>query len=444
MKAISLRTLFVTIILILTTGILNAQKIWTLEECINYALEHNINIQRQEIRAQQAENNHRQSKFELLPNLNGGIYHMYRAGKSVNLDNYEYVNQQYQYGYMGISSNLPIFDGLELQNRIKRTKYDLLSQLESIEEAKYNVTMNIVTYYLNVLSNQEQRTIREDQLEVTLEQIEQTKQQVEVGNKAKGDLLEIQAQAARERVQLTDAKNQLRMAKINLIQLMNLDSLEGFDIETPEDLKVEDSEALLSTKTVYNESIKEFPTIKMAEYQLKSSEKYLDMMKGRRYPELSLGVQTQTRYNELSREIFTYSQQIKDNAFVIVELSLSLPIFNRMTVQNQISNARLSVKDSKKQLQEYEQNLFKDIQRARNEAISSYETYQSNKEAVKSMEEAFNYTKERYDVGLVDVIEYQIAKNNLSKARSDLANAKYNYIFRLKLLEFFMGQQMKM
>jgi outer membrane protein len=114
-----------------------------------------------------------------------------------------------------------------------------------------------------------------------------------------------------------------------------------------------------------------------------------------------------------------------------------------MRVQNQIDNARLTLKDSKHQLQEYKQNLFKDIQRARNEAISAYENYQSNKDAVKSMEEAFNYTEERYNVGLVDVIEYQIAKNNLSKARSDLANAKYNFIFRLKLLEFFMGKQMK-
>lgn len=443
MRFILIRIIPALFIIMTLAGTTDAQKVWTLEECINYALEHNINIKRQKIAAEQAKNNHRQSKFELLPNLNGGVYHMYRAGKSLNLDNYEYVNQQYQYGYIAVSSNMPIFNGLENRNRIKRTRFDLLSQLESIEEAKYNVTMNIVTYYLNVLSNKEQKKIAEDQLEVTLDQIEKTKQQVQVGNKAKGDLLEIKAQAARERVQLTDAKNNLRMAKVNLIQLMNLDTLEGFTVDTPQDLTVEGSEALLSSNEVYEKSVKEFPTIKMAEYQVKSSEKNLDIMKGQRYPELSLGIQSQTRYNELSRELFSYSQQIRDNAFVIVELNLQFPIFNRMRVQNQIDNARLTLKDSKHQLQEYKQNLFKDIQRARNEAISAYENYQSNKDAVKSMEEAFNYTEERYNVGLVDVIEYQIAKNNLSKARSDLANAKYNFIFRLKLLEFFMGKQMK-
>jgi outer membrane protein len=182
----------------------------------------------------------------------------------------------------------------------------------------------------------------------------------------------------------------------------------------------------------------------MAEYQLKSSEKNLDIIKGRRYPQLSLDLQTQTYYNELSNELFPYKQQLEENAYFVVQLTLDIPIFNKMRVQNQINNARLAVEDSRQQLKEYKQNLYKDIQRARNEAIAAYENYQSNKEAVKSMEEAFVYTEEKYDVGLVDIIEYRIAKNNLTRARSDLSNAKYNYIFRLKLLEFYMGQQMEL
>lgn len=394
--------------------------------------------------AQQAENNHKQSKLEILPNLSGRAFHMYRAGKSINYDTYTYVNQDYQYQSISLNSRIPVFNGLEIQNTIKKAKFDLLAQLETIEDAKYNVIMNVVTYYLNVLSAQEQKKIKEEQLSVTLDKIEKIKQQVEVGNKAKGDLLEIQAEVARDRVELTDANNQLRMAKVNLIQLMNLDSHEGFNIESPDELKVKETGALYSTEQVYNESVEEFPTIKMAEYQLKSSEKNLDIMKGRRYPQLSFNLQTQTYYNELSNELFPYKQQLEENAYFVVQLTLNIPVFNRMRVQNQIDNARLSVEDSKQQLKEYKQNLYKTIQRARNEAIAAYENYQSNKEAVKSMEEAFVYTEEKYDVGLVDIIEYRIAKNNLSRSRSDLSNAKFNYIFRLKLLEFYMGQQMEL
>jgi outer membrane protein len=341
-----------------------------------------------------------------------------------------------------VNSDVTIFKGLQKQNTIKKNKFDMMAQLNKVEEAKHDMKMNVVTYYLNVLSNKEQKRIKEEQLKVTLDQIDKTKQQVEVGNKAKGDLLEIKAQAAKERVELTDARNQLRMSKINLIQLMNLDSLNGFDIETPSDLTVEETEQLMSTESIYDESVKEFPTIKNAEYLLKSSEKNLAIMKGMRYPELSLGLQVQTRYNELSTEIFPYRTQLEENAFVVAQLSLNIPIFDRMNIKNNIDNARLTVKDSRYQLKEFKQNLYKNIQRARNEAISAYENYQSNKEAVKSMEEAFEYTKEKYNVGLVDVIDYRIAKNNLTEARSNLSNAKYNYIFRLKLLEFYMGQQM--
>lgn len=420
-----------------------AQKQWTLEECINYALENNINIKRQKIAAEQARNDREQSKWEMAPSVSASGSHSFNFGKTINPDNYEYVNQQFQTQNLQARANMVLFNGMETQNTREMRQYDLLAQLESIESARYNVTLNIVTYYLNVLSQAEQKKIKQEQLDVTLDQIKKTQEQVNVGNKAKGDLLEIKAQAARERVELTRAKNNLQMAYVDLAQLMNLDSIENFNVEIPEDLQVDTRSIIKPADSIYQQTLQDFPTIQNAEYQLKSSEKYLDIMQGRLWPDVSFGTSYYTYFNDLSQP--AYGKQIRDiNPQLNLSLSVNIPIFDKMRKQNQISNAKLFVKDSKYFLKEQKQELFKTIQKAVNEAEAAYEDYNSTLESVESNEEAFKYTREKYDVGLVDAVEYKIAKNELSRARSNAASAKYNYIFRLKILEFYMGQEMEL
>jgi len=422
----------------------NAQEKWTLEECIRYALDNNINIKREKISAEQFRNDYNQSKFEFLPSVNGSAKHSFRSGKTFSYDVLDYVNQEYHYGQMQLNSGLTLFNGLENQNRMKMRKFNLNRQLEDIEKAKYDVTMNVATYYLNILSKQEQKQIKKEQLNVTLDQIDQTRQQVNVGNKAKGDLLEIKAQAARERVELTRAENELRMAYVDLTQLMNLDSTENFAVHFPEKDTISGRETLKSVDAIYEESVKEFPAIKSAEFNLRSSEKNLDMMKGRRYPELSIGIGFFTYYDEIPKNNFgiSYNEQIDENMSMVAELQLSIPIFNNRRVHNQIQNAKLTLDDSRLQLEEQKQNLYKDIQRARNEAISAYEDYRANIEAVNSSQEAFNYTEQKYEVGLVDIVEYKVAKKDLTEAKLNASQAKYNYFFRLMLLEFYRGEEL--
>ena len=422
----------------------NAQEKWTLEECIRYALDNNINIKREKISAEQFRNDYNQSKFEFLPSVNGSAKHSFRSGKTFSYDVLDYVNQEYHYGQMQLNSGLTLFNGLENQNRMKMRKFNLNRQLEDIEKAKYDVTMNVATYYLNILSKQEQKQIKKEQLNVTLDQIDQTRQQVNVGNKAKGDLLEIKAQAARERVELTRAENELRMAYVDLTQLMNLDSTENFAVHFPEKDTISGRETLKSVDAIYEESVKEFPAIKSAEFNLRSSEKNLDMMKGRRYPELSIGIGFFTYYDEIPKDNFgiSYNEQIDENMSMVAELQLSIPIFNNRRVHNQIQNAKLTLDDSRLQLEEQKQNLYKDIQRARNEAISAYEDYRANIEAVNSSQEAFNYTEQKYEVGLVDIVEYKVAKKDLTEAKLNASQAKYNYFFRLMLLEFYRGEEL--
>ncbi|MGM0530780.1 MAG: TolC family protein [Bacteroidota bacterium] len=443
MKLVKLSTFIGLFIIACSSMEAEAQRKWTLEECINYALENNINIKRQKIAAEQARNERKQAKWEMAPSIAVNGSHSFNFGKTINPDNYEYVNQRFQSQNLQANANLNLYNGLETQNTQKMRHYDLMAQLENIETARYNVTLNIVTYYLNVLSQAEQKKIKQEQLDVTMDQRTKTSEQVKVGNKAKGDLLEIKAQAARQRAELTRAQNALKMAYVDLAQLMNLDSIKNFSVIIPENLLHQTGKLIQPVDTIYDNSVQHFPTIQNAKYQLKSSQKYLDIMKGRLLPTLSFRTSYYTYYNELSQP--PYTDQIKNiNPNLNLQLVLNIPIFDKMRNHNQISNAKLLVKDSKYFLREQKLELFKTIQKAANEAEAAFEEYQSSLESVESSEEAFKYTKEKYDVGLVDAVEYKMATNELSSARSNSANAKYNYIFRQKILEFYMGQEMKL
>jgi outer membrane protein len=163
-------------------------------------------------------------------------------------------------------------------------------------------------------------------------------------------------------------------------------------------------------------------------------------MKGRRYPRLDVGINFQTYYNNNINQ--NYQEQVDGNLSMIAGVSLNIPIFNNRYVENQVQNAKLSIEDSKYRLKESKQNLFKNIQRARNEAINAFKDYQANMDAVNASREAFEYAEQKYEVGLVDIVEYKIAKKDLTEARLNAAQAKYNYYFRLMLLEFYMGKEL--
>lgn len=470
----SKKLVLIIITFLITSSLSFSQKEWTLEDCINYALENNISVKRQELAALTAEQNHLQSYMELLPNLNANGQHYYNAGKAINYETYEYTDQNFQGGSLSLNSEITIFSGLQNFNSIKKAKYDLMAQLESVEKIKNDITLNIATAYLQILLNIELKDNAEKQLDITLEQIEKTKRLVEIGNAAKGDLLQIESQAAMEKATLTDAANNLKISYLTLSQLLNLDSSEDFKISIPIITDITLNEDLASVAAIFNEAINLLPEIKGAEYSVESSIKNVAVSKGTLSPTLTFGYQYSSRYNELSSKLdsmtyglsayptgvteggeniynfagtsyyadsYSYLDQISDNASHAVYVALRIPIFNKWRNKNRIEQAKITLSDSKLNLDLQKQNLYKNIQQARAQAIAALERYKANLEAVESMEEAFRYTEQKYEVGLVDILEYKTAKNNLNKTKSDLAQAKYEYIFKTKILEFYQGEQ---
>lgn len=472
-----MKSKIITLTIIILTTLLNAsvaQQEWTLEDCIDYALQNNISVKRQELAATTADKNHFQSYMELLPNLNINGQHYYNAGKAINYETYEYTDQNFQGGSVNVNSEITLFSGLQNFNNIKKSKYDLMAQLESVEKIKNDITLNIATAYLQILLNIELRDNAKQQLSITLEQIEKTKKLVEIGNAAKGDLLQIEAQAAMEKASLTNAENNLKISYLTLSQLLNLDSSDDFQISIPSISDITLAKETGSVDAIFDAATTILPEIKSAEFNLESSRKNVAISKGALSPTLSLGYQYGSRYNELSNKLdsmtmgispyptgvtsggqdifnytsqsyyassYPYMDQISDNASHTIYLNLRIPIFNKWRNKNRIEQAKINLSDSKLNLDLQKQNLYKSIQQAKTQATGAMDRYKANLEAVKSMEEAFRYTEQKYEVGLVDILEYKTAKNNLNKTKSDLSQAKYEYIFRTKILEFYKGEQ---
>ncbi len=423
---------------------------WSLEKCISHALENNIQIKRQELQSGLAEKDLSQSYFNFTPSLNAGVEHSLSTGRALNTELYMWENKQQTFGSMGVRSEITLFNGLQNINTVAERKYSFLSSQEDLQKIKNDITLQIMNYYLQVLFDEELLEVSKSQYEVTLLQVEKTKRLVEVGNVALGQLYEIQAQAATEKLNYTIIRNRLQLSVLDLVQILDLDSVGNFSVLHPENLSVESTFMPSSFNEVISVALTNMPEIRGAEYRVKSSEKNLAVQRGERSPEVYLNGVYYSRYQNGSfnpnDSTFTYplNDQLKDKQYSQLTLGVSIPVFNRYQTQTAISKAKINLADSQFRLEQQKQLVYKNIQQAHTDALGAFEKYQSALEAVKSNEESFDYSQQKYEVGLVNAVDFSIAKNNYSKARSDLAQAKYEYIFKVKILDFYTGKAIKL
>jgi outer membrane protein len=421
-------------------------ELWSIERCINYAHENNLQVKRQYLNVDLAKEDLNQSYYEVLPKLNGGFDHQFSNGRSLNIEAYKWENTRKQQGSIGISSDLTLFNGFRNLNSIQYKKYSFLSAQEDLEKVKNDITLSIATAYLQILFNEEILNVARSQYEVTLLQVNKISRLVEVGNLSKGELLQIKAQAASEKLNVATSQNVLNMAVLELTQILDLDSIGNFRISHPENLSVESMGVPEAVGDIFKVAVASLPEIKSSEYSVKMAEKYLAYEKGLRSPSLTMGGLYYSRYlkgayNPLDPGIeYFYKDQLKNNQYSQLSLGLDIPVFNRMKTQTTISKARIRLEDSQFELDQKMQLLYKTIQQLHGNALAALEKYYSGLEAVTSDEEVFKYTQQKYDVGLVNSVDYNISKNNLLKAKSDLLQAKYEFIFRMKIIDFYKGK----
>lgn len=423
-----------------------SQTPWTLEQCIDYAHKNNISIKQQQLGVEQGRNNLLQSKIKLTPSLNAGSNYDIGFGKAENRSGNSIVFEDkttQQFG-VNVRASMPLFEGFSNINTIKKQQNDLQVALLAVDKTKNDIALNITSLFLQILFDRELLAVAQSQLEVTQQQVTRTKNMVDAGSLPYGNLLEIKSQAAREALNITSQENQLTLARLNLAQMLDLPDFTNFDVESP--VLSEITQAMIAgSDDIYQSAMMSMPEIKQRELMLGSSQYSLKTARGSYYPKLSLtGGWGTGVYKIEGDQNFDFNKQFKNNISTSIGLSLSIPLFNGLASRTYAKNASLAVRSAEYDLISQKMTLRKEIQQAYADAVNAMKKYNSATEAVGSYTESFGYTQNKYDVGLVTSIDYNTAKNNLTKAQSELLQAKYEYILRTKVLDFYMGYPIKL
>lgn len=449
-----MRPLLFILIFALTATLLPAQspaKQWTLEECIRYALENNIDLKQRE---QEEENRNIElhtSRHSWLPNLNANLGQNFDFGRSPSKDGV-IVDRNSANSSFNLQLSMPLFDGLQIPNDIAAKKLNLKAATENLNKAKEDLAVNVASYYIQVLYNKEIEKIAALQVELSQEQVKRTEVLVEAGKVPLSQLYDMKAQAATDEVTLTEARNNVNLALLDLAQSLELErSGATFDIENPvmEDALVQYMGSILPPDLIYNEAVTFKPQIREQEYLLESQKKSLKIAQAGYYPKLNFNASYSNgyyRYNGGDEETVNipFSDQLKQNERKTVGFSLSIPIFNRFQVRNSVRTARLGIDNRQLLMENTKKTLYKEIQQAYYNATAAQEKYIASGKSVEASEEAFTYSEERYNAGKSTVFEYNEAKTKYAQSLSEQTQAKFNFILRAKILDFYRGTEIKL
>ncbi len=423
---------------------------WSLEKCIDQAIQYNLQMKRQELLTQSSEQDHRQSKLDLLPNLNGSIDHQLGAGRVLDRGTYKWVNTNVSQGDLGMQSEVNLFNGLQGLNSMKMNRANYQMTMEDLEALEDNITIEVITGYLDLLRNRELVGVAEVAVEVTQQQVERMKRLVEVGNEPKGKLLEVKAQLSAAKLTLTQAVNARDITKLNLMHVMNITDDLGFDIETPI-LPDPSSVEIPNLDSVFQYAQANLPQIKSKEYGIVVMERYVALQKGQRSPRLfARGLIYSNYSNQLVNPLdpnpsnptmdYPTSTQVKDNRYMQASMGLVIPIFNRWRVQTDIKQAKLDLRDAEYQYDDAMLILRQTLQQYHTEALAAMSNYNSAEEAVANSDEAFRFADERFRVGTGTALELQEARNQLVESTAQMISSKFVLIFYTRILDFYMGR----
>ncbi len=438
-----IKRIFILIIscLIASGGPLIAQKVWSLEECIQYAIDHNIQIKQQTVQTRVQKNTLDQSKLSLLPSVSGQASQDYSFGRALDQTTYDFYNRTLKSNYFSLGGRTDIFTGLQNLNTIQRNKYELLAGEQDLQRIRDNVSLSVALDYLQILLNKELVTATESQLNTTLEQIAKTRKMVDAGSVAMGNLLPIEAQAAQDEVTLVNMQNQLEISYLNLTQLLELETPAGFEIIVPDIRVGETADISGNIDEIFNVAVQSRPEILGSQLRLTASEYALKVAKGARSPSISMSHNFGTRYSHIEDlpGQQSFDDQLKNNKSFGLGFSMNIPILNGWQVNKNILNSKLAVENSQYTLEGTRKDLYKNIQQAYADAVAALKKYNASSKAVTSSEESFRYTEQKFNVGMITPVDYNAAKTQLLSSQSEMSQAKYEYIFKTKVLDFYKG-----
>ncbi|MBO5014956.1 MAG: TolC family protein [Bacteroidaceae bacterium] len=435
------RTILIACVMATGYGI-QAQEAWSLQKCIEYAIEHNLSIKQQEASRNQSEVELNTAQWSRLPNLNGNVGQSFNFGRALQADN-TYGNRNTANTNFSLGTNIPLFTGLQIPNSIALAKLNLKAATEDLKKAKEDISIQVASYYLQALFNEELSKVAQNQVKLSQEQLDRKVAFFKNGKASEAEVYEAKSRLAQDEMSAVQADNNYRLALLDLSQLLELPTPEGFTIAEPP--TVEMNVQLSLPDEVYSQAMTNKPSIKAAQYRLEGAEKSIRIAQSGYYPQLSFGAGLSTNYYNMSGiETASFSSQWHQNFNKYLQFSLSIPLFNRFATRNRVKSARIQKNALQWRLEESKKTLYKEIQQAYYNALAAEAKYRSSQSASEASEASFKLMSEKYANGKATATEYNEVRTLWMKALSDHIQARYDYLFRSKILDFYKGEPLKL
>ncbi len=422
---------------------------WTLQECIRYARENNIELRRQELSIEDAQLARRQSRLDYIPSVGASAGSGTSFGRVLDPTTYEFRENATNTNFSAsLSVGTELFAGMRKYHRLKKSDLHLQETLLLVEKTRNDLALTITAAYLEVLFAEEQVTIADRRTQTLALQVRQTEMLVASGRKTTGDLLQLQAELAEAQFQDIEAVNNRTLAYFTLCQLLEIDDHETFRIVVPEPRPLS-PEGIAADPDEISETAQALPQVKAAAVALEMADRDIRIARSSLYPTLSLSAGYGSSFSDGRRkpnlnDPATYVQspfrdQMRDNASYHISLSLNIPIFNSLSARNNVKSYRIARRRAEYDYRVMQKNLDKEIRQAFIDATGAYRQYEAALRNVATTEESFRMLEEKYTLGAASPVDYSIALYNLANARSQLARSRYSYLFKTKILDFYRG-----
>ncbi|CAM3538436.1 outer membrane efflux protein [Flavobacterium saliperosum S13] len=469
----TIKTLFFGLLLVSFHSKAQTKK-WTLEECVNYALEKNISIRNTTLDQQLSDISKRDAYGNFLPSINAQASHSWNIGLNQNITTGLLENQTTQFTSAGLNVGIDIYKGLQNQNQLRKANLSIMASKYQLTKMQEDVSLNVVNAYLQIIFNKENLKVQQEQLAYDNKQLLRSQELVDAGVVPRGDLLDVKATVATDNQRLIAAENALLISKLSLAQLLQLDNFQEFDIVDASSVVGESSILLQDPKAIFEKAKETRTDIKLAETNVKVAERDLMIARGAYQPTLSGFYSFSTRaaysdrivgfepdannptsaigYVDGTNQLVlqpnfspvlgkpkSITDQFSDNKGQNFGLSLTIPILNGFSVRNNVARSKVALERSKISLEQTGLDLERTVYTAYTDTKGALKAYEAAVSTLESREQAFNYAKERYEVGLMNVFDFNQSQTLYVNAQSEVLRTKYDYIFRTKILEFYFG-----
>ncbi len=420
-----------------------AQEIITIQQAIEKTLNNNLQVKQAQLSEKLGDLNLKQSQLALYPTLGGNIGQNMGWGRNQVASGLYQNTQNYNLNG-GISSGIDLFGGFSKLNQIKQNKAVLEADKTNVDKIKNDLILSVITSYLQILYNKDFLKAAQDQLDVAKQQLNQQQQLLDVGNKTLADISQAKSQVATAELNVTTAQNNLTISFLTLAQLMDIQSSTNYDVQAPLIDSFKNPSTQYDAEQVYNNALNIFPDIKLAKFNTEAARIGVKVAKGSLYPRLSFNASYGTSYFYSYSSLLpneSFEKQLKNNISKGIGLSLSIPIFNGLQARNGVKRAEINLAQTQTQEQLAKNNLNKVIYQSVADLKAAESRYTSTKNAFDAQKDAFYVIDQRYQVGLVNSLDYSTALTNKNKAEIDMIQAKYDLLFRAKVIDYYLGKQ---